>query len=187
MAPKYDFYQTEQKVVIDIMLKNATDKNYQLKIDDQSVHLTADDGIDLVINLYKPINKVESSHKVMASKIEVILYKIVGEMWSSLEHKMEEVSPAEAVAKKASLNKKDWDKFAKEIEKTEEEERQGEAALQALFQKIYGESSEETRRAMNKSYMESGGTVLSTNWKEVGTKKVDVKPPDGCEHKTFTP
>ena len=33
--------------------------------------------------------------------------------------------------------------------------------------------------------MESGGTVLSTNWKEVGEKQVDVKPPDGMEYKKW--
>lgn len=36
---------------------------------------------------------------------------------------------------------------------------------------------------MIKSFTESGGTVLSTNWDEVGAKKVDVRPPDGCEYK----
>lgn len=33
--------------------------------------------------------------------------------------------------------------------------------------------------------MESGGTVLSTNWKEVAGQKVDVKPPDGMEFKKW--
>ena len=31
------------------------------------------------------------------------------------------------------------------------------------------QANEETRRAMNKSFQTSGGTVLSTNWDEVGT------------------
>jgi suppressor of G2 allele of SKP1 len=38
---------------------------------------------------------------------------------------------------------------------------------------------------MNKSFMESGGTVLSTNWAEVQKEKVDIKPPDGCEFKKW--
>lgn len=38
---------------------------------------------------------------------------------------------------------------------------------------------------MNKSFSESGGTVLSTNWKEIGEKTVDVKPPDGTEFKAW--
>ena len=32
---------------------------------------------------------------------------------------------------------------------------------------------------------ESGGTVLSTNWNEVGKDKVEVKPPDGMEFKKW--
>lgn len=31
--------------------------------------------------------------------------------------------------------------------------------------------------------MESGGTVLSTNWGDVGKRTVDVKPPDDVEYK----
>lgn len=33
--------------------------------------------------------------------------------------------------------------------------------------------------------LESNGTVLSTNWKEVGTKKVEGSPPDGMELKKW--
>jgi hypothetical protein len=33
--------------------------------------------------------------------------------------------------------------------------------------------------------LESGGTVLSTNWKDVGAKTLDVKPPDGMEFKKW--
>jgi suppressor of G2 allele of SKP1 len=38
---------------------------------------------------------------------------------------------------------------------------------------------------MNKSFQESGGTVLSTNWSEVGKGHVGVKPPDGMEFKKW--
>lgn len=36
-----------------------------------------------------------------------------------------------------------------------------------------------------KSFQESGGTTLSTNWDEVKKGKVEVKPPAGSEWKTW--
>lgn len=36
---------------------------------------------------------------------------------------------------------------------------------------------------MNKSFQESGGTVLSTNWGEIGKEQTPVKPPEGMEYK----
>ena len=34
---------------------------------------------------------------------------------------------------------------------------------------------------MNKSFQESNGTVLSTNWKDIGKKKTEFQPPAGME------
>ena len=53
-----------------------------------------------------------------------------------------------------------WTKVAQDAEKAEKEEKlEGDAALNGLFKQIYGDADEETRRAMNKSFQESGGTV----------------------------
>jgi suppressor of G2 allele of SKP1 len=38
---------------------------------------------------------------------------------------------------------------------------------------------------MLKSYTESGGTTLSTNWSEIGKGKTEVKPPQGSEWKKW--
>lgn len=69
---------------------------------------------------------------------------------------------------------KNWDKLASEIgdDNTEDD-------VNNFFQSLYKGADEDTKRAMMKSYQESNGTVLSTNWSEVGKGKVETSPPDG--------
>nr|BBA20389.1 suppressor of G2 allele of SKP1 [Nicotiana gossei] len=86
----------------------------------------------------------------------------------------------------SKLRHVDWDKLEAEVKKEEKDEKlDGDAALNKFFRDIYKDADEDTRRAMMKSFVESNGTVLSTNWKEVGAKKVEGSPPDGMELKKW--
>lgn len=50
-------------------------------------------------------------------------------------------------------------------------------AVDSFFKKLYANADPDTRRAMMKSYIESQGTSLSTNWEEVRQGPVKVSPP----------
>ena len=52
-------------------------------------------------------------------------------------------------------------------------------AVDGFFKKLYANADDDTRRAMMKSFQESNGTALSTNWSEVGKGRVEpVKSKD---------
>ncbi|KAL7448582.1 hypothetical protein ACHAWC_000743 [Mediolabrus comicus] len=83
---------------------------------------------------------------------------------------------------------RDWDAIEANLKAEEEAEKpEGDEALNKLFQQIYANANEDTRRAMVKSMQTSGGTCLSTNWDEV--EKTDYEKerqaPKGMEWKNY--
>ncbi|KAK3047720.1 Cochaperone protein [Extremus antarcticus] len=54
-----------------------------------------------------------------------------------------------------------------------------------FFKKLYKGASPDVQKAMMKSYTESNGTALSTNWDEVSKGKVETVPPNGMEAKSY--
>lgn len=57
--------------------------------------------------------------------------------------------------------------------------------MNLFFKKLYKGATPEQQRAMMKSFTESNGTSLSTNWDDVKDKKVETVPPDGVEAKKW--
>ena len=102
--------------------------------------------------------KVDNSSK----KIEISFQKVTPGNWPRAEAGQDETKP---------LYQK-W----KEIHLPQEEEDKNEG-IDKFLQRIYANASDDAKRAMNKSYFESVGTVLSTNWEDVGKRKVEPQPP----------
>lgn len=93
---------------------------------------------------------------------------------------------------------KDWDKLASEAlakpktgdskagsKMEEDDDDEGGDPVNGFFKKLYAGADADTRRAMMKSFSESNGTALSTNWEEVKKGKVETSPPEGLEAKKW--
>lgn len=128
MSLKYDWYQSDQKVVITVMAKNVADKPHSVEILANSVALKTE-NYELNLQLCKAIDPVSSNYKVTPYKIEIMLAKIDSSRWDSLEVKKEiateEVKPV--IKKKPD----EWEKLVKEIDKTEEKEKEVIRSIQA--------------------------------------------------------
>lgn len=124
---RHDWYQTDQRVVIDVLVKNANRRNISVDIQPTHVLIRGDD-IEMDLDLAHEIDTPKSTFKIMTVKIEIILQKLVGERWSSLMKKDAAVGAA-ATAKpftilphqeSAKKNDKNWDRVVKDVYEKEE-------------------------------------------------------------------
>jgi len=156
------------------------------------------DSILVLQPLKGQIDPSASSYRVLSVKVEIRLKKMApgrwGELVGSSPDPLASTSAAnpQPVPDSRPKPKKNWegittDILSSEKEKTTDEDPNvgGEAVLNGFFQKLFADADEDTKRAMMKSYQESGGTTLSTNWEEVGKGPVPVKPPSGSEYKQW--
>lgn len=86
------------------------------------------------------------------------------------------------LSKKPKTDAKEGEEGASEIAEIEEEE--GDPTTN-FFKMLYKGADPDTQKAMMKSYQESNGTALSTNWADVSKGKVETSPPDGMEAKKW--
>lgn len=117
---RHDWYQTEQKVVIDVLVKNANNRNISVDIQSTKVSIRGDD-VELDFELAHEIDATKSTFKIMTVKVEIILQKLIGERWSSL--KKDDAAPSFTqrgvdypLQAKASPSKsnKNWDRLVKD-------------------------------------------------------------------------
>ncbi|CAN6808835.1 unnamed protein product [Brassica oleracea] len=196
---RHEFYQKPEEVVVTIFAKGIPKQNVNVEFGDQIlsvvINVAGEEAYHFQPRLFGKIIPEKCRYEVLSTKVEIRLAKAEIVTWASLEYgKGQALLPKPNVASAVSQRPvypsskpgKDWDKLEAEVKKQEKDEKlDGDAAMNKFFSDIYQSADEDMRRAMNKSFAESNGTVLSTNWKEVGTKKVESTPPDGMELKKW--
>lgn len=206
---RHDWYQNNQNVYLTLLAKGVPQDKAVVEITERSMSISfpvaaSDATYDFSLDpLYAPVNVEKCITRVLPSKVEIILAKATpGQKWNALESSepvaetttQAESSNADSAARavftasapsgpayptSSKSGPKNWDKFGED-----DDEDDGDAT-NAFFKKLYKGASPEVQRAMMKSYTESNGTSLSTNWEEVSKGKVETLPPDGMEAKPW--
>lgn len=198
---RYQYYQSATTMNISVMAKNLAPEDVTVVF--TPTHLVVrvkQEGQEVTVfdkDLYAEIVPANCKFDIRKPKVEVILVKAAADgNWPTIEGSGKRVAPAASTATastdlekaKPYASSRDWNKIDAEMTKELDDDKpQGEEALQVLFKDIYSKADEDTRRAMNKSFQTSGGTVLSTNWGEVKEKKYeeDKQAPKGMEWRSW--
>ncbi|KAL9716271.1 Cochaperone protein [Leucoagaricus gongylophorus] len=197
MTPRYEFYETDEKVNISVFDRNADPAQVNVLFEPRELRYAHGDTTLHLQPLKGQIDPEKSSFAVGKVKVEIHLEKLVFGRWGGLigdapdplakaSYKPSEISTSQP------RKTKNWEGISDDILKSEKEKTAdedpnvgGDSTINGFFQKIYADADEDTRRAMIKSFSESGGTTLSTDWDKVGKKKVEVAPPSGSEWKKW--
>ncbi|KAF7784294.1 hypothetical protein Agabi119p4_459 [Agaricus bisporus var. burnettii] len=161
-TPRHEFYETDEKIILSVFDRNADPDKVKITYQPRAVTYA-----------HAPISLAKSKSKSLSSNA----FKDDGPVLSVmlLIHWQTRLPPLLRQLHRLRLEKS-----------TEEDPNVGgDSTLNTFFQKIYADADEDTRRAMMKSFSESGGTTLSTNWDEVQKKQVEVKPPSGSVYKKW--
>ncbi|EIM23968.1 SGS-domain-containing protein [Wallemia mellicola CBS 633.66] len=183
---RYDFYQTPSIIEISLFVKNVREEDVDISFGEKELNVQFKDGRQFSLNpLSFDIKPTECKYTLKSMKVELILVKSQeGINWNSLvgdsSYKEAPASTSTASTSKPypSNRGKDWNKVA-----LDDEEETNDGNPDDFFKKLFANADDDVRKAMMKSYSESGGTSLSTNWEEVKKAKVETKPPSGTEAK----
>lgn len=191
---RLEHYQKPEELVVTIYAKGIPKNNVTVDFGEQILSVTVDVPSDqpylYQARLFAKIVPDKCRFEVMSTKIEIRLAKAEPINWISLEfvgnaivaQKANVVGSCRPAYPSSKPKKKDWDKLEAQVKKEEKDEKlDGDAAVNKIFREIYQNADEDMRRAMSKSFVESNGTTLSTDWKDVGSKMIEPSAPEGME------
>ena len=182
---RWQYYQTATDIDLSILgIRMIPIDKRSIKVTKTRVVIEIDlqDG-DKWTKEFKLCGKIKS-HEVtsMKPKINITMQKQIEGYWAGLEK--EEVDAKRIVnpSKYPTSSKGDWEKIDSDLKKSKIDEESG---TSEFFKKIFKNGTDEQKKAIEKSYRESNGTVLSTNWDQIGKGKVKISPPDGMQIKSY--
>lgn len=144
---RYDYYETKQTMVVVIYTKDEI----KVELNNKNLKIIITDE-EKLINLYDFVDSYSVTD--YPHKHEIILKKIKEENWGCLEQKKE-------------FKPKEYN-----IQVSDDEDKD---SIMNFLQKVYANADDDTKRAMNKSFIESKGKVLNTKWDDVSKNKYDSK------------
>lgn len=177
---RMQWYQSGAHVMIDIYAKDVDREKSTVCFEPSrlKVSLNRANGNDYVLDkdLFDGIVVEESTWSASRFKAEIRMKKAnEGSNWQALDKEAEVLSAAlQAGAESRERSKAQEARQREWISLTEKElkDYKEDDGPMALFRTLYKDADEDMQRAMMKSYQESGGKVLSTNWEDVKKKKV---------------
>ncbi|TAQ87207.1 hypothetical protein B7494_g4468 [Chlorociboria aeruginascens] len=190
---RHEWYQSASTVTFTVFAKGVPKDKAEITIEEGSISVSFPIGTsgttwDFTVDpLFSIINPSESTFSVTTHKIELILRKVPPPTDSAIppnilqpiaNRKTEGKPPAYPTSSKSGP--KDWDSVAEK-----EEIEEGQDDVEGFFKTLYKDASPDVRKAMIKSYQESNGTALSTNWSDVSKGPVETKPPEGMVAKKY--
>lgn len=202
---RYEWFQTSDQVIIEIYIKNIKNEQVDINLNEYNIDININinyyNNYNLNIDLAHSIDKTKSSYNILPTKIEIKLRKLKISKWKTLEkiynddNNINIESDWQTYVDKnkgnsihyypSSKGNKDWSKIGCEDTDSDEEKLNDEEQVNKTFESIFNNGTDEQRKAMLKSFYESAGTVLSTDWGEVGKKKIEVQHVEGVELRTW--
>ncbi|WPH03766.1 SGS-domain-containing protein [Acrodontium crateriforme] len=208
---RYDWYQNTQNVYFTLLAKGVPKEKAEVEITERSLTISfpTPSGADYNLTLeplFAAVKPADCITRILPTKVEIILVKnMTGQKWAALESSepvekgdsgneaskddlvrraiFTDTKPeAPAYPTSSRTGPKNWDA----IHLDDDDDDFGGDEGNKFFKKLFKDASPEVQRAMMKSYTESNGTALSTNWDEVSKGPVETLPPDGMEARKWS-
>lgn len=167
-----DWFQNSSYICLSLYVRDVDPHKSTVTFDQQTINVSLFSSQDNNMyrktwNLAHPIVTEDSTVTYLPRKVELKMKKKEeGLFWKRL-------SESESICNLKDRAEGEQHTFLSVHEEDNDEEEQGHNKdLLSFFREIYDKSDEDTRRAMIKSFVESQGKVLSTDWKKVSEQNM---------------